>query len=366
MAKTLQQLLFYKQLIAVIQAIKGGVPGGILPAMVLNPTKKLTGNTGTYRKVEATREVAQAVHYGAASKGVKFKGVSEVPVKLIHSFEHFDHDPNTVAQLLSTDESVQLLGAEEVGRKVAYFGTRFTNLRLAAWYSALAFGKIWLDGEGNLLSSSSGAAITIDYGIPSGNQNQLNWDGNGAIIAASWANASTDIALHIRKIQIAAAVQTGYPIVNAFYGKNIPSYLANNTTMKEYLKMNPVSNDAVRNGQVPNGFCKLNWIDASTAFFTDATGATKFFLGDDTVIFTPAFEDVGWWGFLEGSYAIPTNIGNVQADAMAALNSLKTTSGMFSYATVSHDPTGIRQYGGDTFLPTINVPMSIYIADVTP
>jgi hypothetical protein len=366
MAKTLQQLLFYKNIIAVIQAIKGGIPSGIIPPQMLNPTKKITGNVGVYKKYESTRQAASAVHYGAASKGIKLTGVSEQGVKLIHSFEHFDHDPNTVAQLISQDGNLQMLGADEVVNKIRDFGTRFTNLRLAAWYSLLFNGIIWLDGEGNLLYSSSGAAITIDFNVPAGNKGQLDWDGNGAIIGASWATAGTNIAAHITDIQQAAAVLSGYPIVNAFYGKNIPTYIAGNTIMKEYLRTNPMANDAIKIGGVPKGFLNLNWIPAHTAFYSDKDGTARFFCGDDTVVFTPDVADAGWWGFLEGSYAIPTNIGQVQSDAMAALNSLRQVNGMFGYATVSHDPVGIRQYGGDTFLPTLNVPKAIFIADVVP
>jgi hypothetical protein len=366
MAKTLQQLLYFKNIIAVIQAIKGGIPSGIIPPQMLNPTKKLIGNVGVYKKVESTRQTAQAVHYGAASKGIKLTGVSEVGVKLIHSFEHFDHDPNTVAQLLSQDGNMQTMGSEEVGNKIRDFGTRFTNLRLAAWYSILFNGIIWLDGEGNLLYSSSGAAITIDFGVPAGNQNQLNWDGNGAIIGASWGTAGTDIASHIMKIQKAAAVLSGYPIVNAYYGQNIPSYIAANTIMKEYLRTNPMANEAIKVGGIPKGFLNLNWIPANTAFYADKDGTARYFCGVDTVVFTPDVSDLGWWGFLEGSYAIPTNIGQIQTDALAALNSLRQVNGMFGFATVTNDPVGIRQYGGDTFLPTLNVPKSIFIADVTP
>jgi len=38
--------------------------------------------------------------------------------------------------------------------------------------------------------------------------------------------------------------------------------------------------------------------------------------------------------------------------------------GMFSYATVTADPPTVKQYAGDTFLPVICVPKSIFIATV--
>ncbi len=366
MAKSIQELLHYQNIIATIQAVKGGVPGGILPEQMFRPTKRFIGNMGYYFKVESTREVAQAVNYGSPSKAVKLQGVSKVPITLMHSFEHFDHDPNTLAQLLSTDNRTQLLGAEEVGRKAGDFAQRQVNLRRAAWYAAICFGKIYLSSEGALLPSSTGAAITIDFGIPAGNKNQLNALGAGNIITASWATAGTDIPLQIAGIQIAAAQLTGYPVNTAYYGKNIPSYVAKNTAMKEFLKMNPPSNQAVRLGKIPDGFLGITWRPGYTAFYKDAKGTARNFFTDDMVVFTPDVADSGWWNFLEGSYAIPTNIGQAYGGAMQALNSLATVFGNFGYATVQHDPAGIRQYGGDTALPVIAVPKAVFIADVTP
>lgn len=366
MSKSIQEILYFENILATIAAVKGGVPGGILPETMFSPTKKTIGNAGSYFKVESTRRVAQAVMYGSPSKAVTMKGVSKVPVTLVHSFEHFYHDPNLVAVLKSLDDRIQQMGAEEVGRKAGEFAQRFVNLRRAAWYQALTEGKIYLDADGNLVHSSDLATVTIDFGIPAGNKAQLNALGAGNIITASWATAGTDIPLQIAGIQIAAAQLTGYPITNAYYGKNIPSYISKNTAMKEFLKMNPGSNQAVRRGEIPDGFINLTWRPAYTAFFADKTDTTRSFWTDDTVVFTPADNDAGWWNFLEGSYGIPTNIGQIYGDAMQSLNSLATVFGMFGYATVTHDPAGIKQYGGDTFLPVISVPKSIFIADVVP
>lgn len=363
MAKSIQQILHHKNFIGVIQSVKGGIPSDIIPSKMLNPTKKIRGNKGSYKKVTSTREVAQLVHYGAASKNVKLSGVQEVPIVLLHSFEHFYHEPDTVMLLTSLNEQDQLMGAEEVGRVTADFGLRYANLRLAAVYSALFKGMIFIGNEGNLLASSSGTAITVDFGIPAGNKSQLNWDGKGDIISAKWSSVDTDIPKQITNIQIAAAIQSGYKIKNAFYGKNVPSYVAKNTAMQEFLKFHPSSNETIRNGGIPNGFQNLDWYPASSAFFTDITGTTQFFVGDDDIIFTPDINDAGWWGMIEGSYPVPTDL-NIKSNAAEALNSLQNVNGMFSYAKVSDDPVTIQQFNGDTFLPTINVPKSIYIATV--
>lgn len=364
MAKTIDQILHHKNIMGVIEAIKGGVPSDIVPAIMMQPTKRIEGNKGTYTKVTSTRKVARSVMYGSPSILRSLSGIAEIAVNLIHSFEHFNHVPNLMPLLLSLDGGKQSLGAEIVGRKAAEFAQLFINLRTAAWFSALAKGFIYFDASGNMLVNETGAVNQIDFGIPAGNRNQLNVAGNGTIITASWATAGTDISIQLNALDKQSAAFTGYAPKYAFYGANVPGYLARNTTMKEFLKFHPASNQAVRNGQVPNGFQEKTWIKASHAFYQDDNGGTQFFWGDNTVVFTPDPSDAGWWGLIEGSYAIPTNVGQLPADANAALRALQTIFGLFGYAKVIDDPVTIRQYGGDTVLPFIAVPNAVFIAEV--
>ena len=366
MSRPIEDILHIDNFLRAIEKVKDGIPGDILPPRFFRPTDKTKGNAGFYYKIIGTRQVAQQVAYGAPSKSMVGKGVSKVPVTLIHAFENFTHDPNLMALLLSTDGGTQLRGAEIVGKKIQTFTTRFQNLRKAAWYSALAKGAIYFDGAGNLLPSSSGAVITIDFGIPAGNKAQLNWDGGGAIIGASWATAGTDIIGDLRELKLASIALTGYPLKYAFYGSNIPGYFAGNDSLKEYMSRNISGNAAVLKGAVPADLMDFTWIDAQTAFYEDADGTNQFFWGGDTIVFTPDPADIGWWGMIEGSYPVPSDIGKIHGGAMAALKSLREIFGMFGYATVGHDPVGITQYGGDTFLPYIAVPNSVFIADVTP
>lgn len=362
--KTIQEVLHFENILKVIQEVKGGVTGGILPEEMFRPTQKGIGNVGYYFKVTSTRKVAQAVRYGSPSKNVKLPGVAKVPVTLTHSFEHFDHEPNLVAILKSPDDRIQQLGAAEVGRQAGEFTRRFVNSRRAYAYSALTTGKIMLDDEGELTMKAGDAVITIDFGVPASNKNQLNSLGKGNIIATKWSDSAADMAGQIANLQIASASLTGYPVTTAYYGKKIPTYVAKNTIMKEFLKMNPGYAADVASGAIPDGFISLRWRPSYTANYVNPKGSVELFWGDNMVVFTPDVTDVGWWDFIEGSYAIPSNVGQLYGDASQAINSLQTIFGLFGYAIVNHDPAGIRQYGGDTSLPVIAVPKAVFVADV--
>ena len=361
--KTLAQVLSYKNLIGLIQAIVGSVPADIIPAGFLSITDNTIGNTGTYMKVEGTRETARIVHYGSPSQKRDLTGIAEVPVTLLHTFEHVSH-PAALLQNLREEVGPmrQQMAKQTVSRQLGIFGQRFRNLRISAVYSALAKGAIYFDGEGNLLPSSTGAKVTIDFGVPAGNKSQLNVFGEGNILGAAWDAAGTDIPKQLNALHDAARELTGYPLRYAFYGKNVPSYLLTNNMVKAAIAGSPRLSENVYRGEIPDGLCGLTWVPANSAFYADNAGVIRRWFGDDQIVFAPE-PSPEWWGVIEGSYVIPTKL-DVMRDAADALASVDQVMGPFSYATLSDDPVSVKHFGGDTFLPVLKVPGAVFLAEV--
>ena len=174
---TLQNILGANRLNGIIQAVLGGVPDVLPAGFWASPsnTEATEGNRGRYLRVEGTRQAASLVHYGAPSKRRTMKGVAEVPVTLLHTFENMNVNPSTLNNLLAEgNEVLQRMGAASIAREVGNFGQLFKNLRISALYSALTNGAIYFDGDGNLLPTSSGAKVTVDFQIPATHKDQLN------------------------------------------------------------------------------------------------------------------------------------------------------------------------------------------------
>jgi len=364
--KTLQQILGVENMLATIQAVKSGIPIIFDPGF-LTQTVGTEGDTGTYIKVEGGRKTAQQAMYGAPSKRVNLTGVKDVAVKLIHQHENQLHKPTTLLNLSSeTSEARQRLGIETISRQTKDFKARGTNLRISAVSSMLALGAVHFDGDGNLLSSSTGAKISIDYGIPAGNKNQLNWDGNGAIIAADWDTATTKIITHVEDLLAAAIKLTGYPITTAYYGKNVPGFLTKNNDTLNYASQVPAMASAIATGTIPDGLLGIQkWRPANQQFFVDQNGDIKEMFDDDSITFTPEL-DMTWYEMIEGTYPVPTNLGAVTADAVAQINAnVMEARGMFGYAKLVDDPVTVEQHAGDTFLPVLKVPKAVFIAKVS-
>ena len=365
MAKTLKQILGGKNLTGVVQGVKGGIPN-VLPAEFFNLTRPVEGDQATYRKVNGTRKTARLAMYGAPSRIREHVGITEVPVKLIHSVESQGHNPIVLQNLTNLgDEGKQAMGRGEIARQTGEFARLFTNLRVAAVTQMLALGLNHFDGDGNLLPSASGAVFSVDFQVPAGNKDGLDVFGAGNLISASWATAGTDIIGDVKAIKTAALKLTGYPLVHAFYGENVLEHLASNTAIAALTASNNPMQNAFAAHEVPENLLGLQWHPADTAFYEDQDGVIKDIWGADTVVFTPAI-DRTWYEMFEGSYVIPTDIGDITGDAVAALSNVTTVNGMFSYAQVTSDPVGIKHVAGDTFLPCLKVPGAIFIGDTTP
>jgi hypothetical protein len=363
---TLQDVLGGPNLCGVIRGTTTGIPS-VFPDSFYQVDKTVDRDTGQYTRVHGTRTVARISAYGSPSQQRQLKGIEAVPVKLIHSVESILLSTTDYLNLLQYDDTAtQQRGIQEVTRQVREFRANFDNLRVAALTQMLFQGAIYWDGSGNLLPNSTGAKTVASFSVPSANQGQLPLGvSNANVIDTAWSNVAADIDTQLLNLRQIATRLSGYPLKYAFYGKNVPTYLTNNTKLQNYFVRNAGDNSQyLSSAEVPSPLLGLQWMPAYDAFFEDATGTLQGLVGDDQVVFTPE-PSPDWIGWLEGTYPVPTNIGNVNADAAQSLrHNVTTAAGMFAYGVLNTDPVTIKMVAGDTFLPVLKVPKAIFIATV--
>jgi major capsid protein E len=353
-------------LVGMIQATTSGIPDPF-PAEFYRVDGQVDGDTGEYTVFTGQRGTATMSAYGAPSKNAQFKNVGKQAVKLIHSIESISLPISAYINLLAyNDLSKQRLGIAEVTRQIKEFKRRFANLRVAAMTSALFSGQIYFDASGNLLPTSTGAATTVNYSVPSGNVGHLDPFNTGTPIlgGTAWSNASANIDQQIQALLQAAVQLTGYELKHAFYGKNIPHYLTSNTNLGNYFYRNQSFNNGfVETADIPNPLLGLTWHKAYYSFFQDQNGNNQTLVGNDQILFTPD-PSPEWIGVLEGSYAVPTDVGRVGPGEGSVVDRMQIAHGMFAYGRQTDDPVTAKIVAGDTFLPAIKNPQAIYIATV--
>ncbi len=362
---TLNHILGGVPLSGTIKRVAGGIPADGVPPAFMRVTSRKKGKLAEWIEVDDTRQSARRVHYGSPSINVSdIPGVRKRSFEFIHTFEHILHEPATLADLQNPDPMLRNLAEQTIARDTEQFAMRFVNHRLTGIYSALVAGRIRYDREGNLVDPNAvSSAVDVDFGVPAGNRDQLDVDGSGDIIDASWALSGTPIATHIRRLKKAAVRLSGYRIKHAFYAENLLEFILDNNQLSAIINRNDGFQTMALAGEIPP-VLNLQWHPIDDLFFEDQNGDIVELVTADTVVFTPD-PSPEWWEVIEGSFPVPRNF-NISADALAAVSNMTEENGMFSYATMLPDPPSIKQLAGDTFLPVLKVPRAIFIADVTP
>jgi hypothetical protein len=363
----LSDVLGAPQLCGLIQETTSGIPD-VFPTGFWPQGKTVNKDTGTYVRVRGQRKNAKITKYGGAAQERQMQNIEDVPFMCIHTVESIELPAAEFRGLIKktsdgSDLMIDEKGADEIARQIREAAMACRNLRTSAKTSAFFQGAIWWDNKGNLLPSSSGAVTTASFGVPAGNQGQLNVFGTGNIISSPWQVATTNIEIQIIAIQQAAIRLTGYPIKYAFYGKNIPSYLVENNTLQNFFSRGQVPNaQYLTTGAIPNPLLGLTWVPAYESFFEDPTGNLVSVVGDNQVIFTPA-PSSDWHEVPQGMYDIPGDdmLGKTGLDLLAGL---EVAEGMFMYSNLELNPIRIQLIYGDTFLPILKNPLAIFQATV--
>lgn len=371
-SKSLQDILGWVALTKAVTVIKDGVPNPFPPWLFeVAGSDRVLGNSVKFNRMYGTRKAARVIKYGAAPRHRELQQEELVEAKFIHLGEERIFDPLILALLRDYEKYDNADKAKRlVANNVATMGTLFGNARIVATATTLAKGSVYVDSNGNLLPSSSGASETYSQQIASGNIGTItDAAGNGIFGAASgggsWAVNSTDIPLQLRRLQEYAAMSHGYEPTVALYGKNVPSYLIQNDYVLDFLARNPtMQNTWLKDNTIPDGLFGFTWVPTWKASYTKDDGTKTALWPANGVTFIPGEEDRGvWWSMFEGSYEVPTSL-NIQASAEAALGSLNTVYGAFGYGQVSMKPVAVSTVMGDTFFPAVKLPDTVYIADV--
>jgi len=349
------------KLMASINSPAIGLPKAFNPAFYTLRTDS-DDQTFKWEQTPITQTTAAAVSFGSPAIPAPKTNLNERDGRCIHLFESITHNGQTLLDLQSDNQETRTRASDDFVRQAANFGMRFDNTEIASLASALSQGIIYLGSNGQIQLTSSGAARTIDLGVPAANKNQC-----GGKITASWATAGTDVLGNIYAI-LKAMAQAGRPCEKIMYGSDVPGYLRGNTAISGMMSKSSFLADQLAQGRLPNGFGdpsnQVVWEPIWNSFFVDSGGTTREFFGGDAVLFLPKV-DRTWYTMVDGAAVIPSKVGIASNPAEAA-SSLQKVRGKFSYARINDNPVSVDQFCGHSFLPVFLDPSAFYIADVVP
>lgn len=333
-----------------------------LPAAFYTPgPTKPVGTTVKYRVVTGSRESARVRNSNSPSATVQGVETAEKKVIALGSRENYPISHEVIQALQWPGDMVRARAAAEVNEQIENFVGRFVSLRTNAVHSALLRGKIDIATTGLIQTSTSSPSRTIDYAVPTANL--ITKDGAGSTYnIGDWSSAAVDIPNAVRELKRFMSKTYGFSVTTAYYGVDVPGYLAKNTLFKEYLSRNVMFRDQfVSTGAIPNGVLGLNWVDVGDATsVTDGTGTS--FAADNFIAFSPNPEDTSWYEFVECGLAAPTGLASEASITQAILspegisNAFPIKYGVHSYSLMNADPISAKLIVADYTVPIIKAP----------
>lgn len=339
----------------------------VLPDELYTRTVNVLSNKYRRFVFRPSRASARLSPYGAPPKAVKQTGAGFEDIVMIHSSELIDAGTEVLELFMEyADYRVQDMANMELDRRAADFAVRQQNLRTNAIHSGVAFGKIFFDADGelSLTDQSASGGYTIDYKVPSGNRQAAG---------VNFADPSANIVNWIVSMQQAYLYATGQRSVYAVCGRNVSSYLANNTSFQAFLKYNrPLSDQYIQSGIMPQGAEVLGWkwIFAQDAYFVKDDGTVAGFFDPDQITLLP---DLGPqnYNLVQGSVPVPKQFMTLASDGdftsvvRQLLSNPVHGAVRFAYGTALPFPQ-INIVQADTFYPDWKNPNTMYFIDTTP
>lgn len=259
-------------------------------------------------------------------------------------------------------------GQQYVYKEQRQIAQRFRNSREFLCRSILKGGcGVLLSGEDWVPVNTGAGTFDIDFQVPAGNKNQLDMLGDGAIIDATWATASTDIVTHCIKINEAHQRLHGRPLEHA--------WIRSGTFNSRVLQNDKIKAAAGTANIVWKSWERSTYVDpvygVKDAGFDvvlhalpwlvwhlydgvlDVNGTITPLITADHVHFLPS-PDPSWIGGANGSEMVRENV-TAAADERYGLQ---------AWTEPCTQPSGFELLSVDNFLPTLYVPSCVTDATI--
>lgn len=354
MGHTLTQLIGWTAMQGMIETPVGGVQSVAPLDRILSQTVPLEGLTAEWIRVANSRQAAAFNDHGAESRAMDQEGIEQVSIKCMHVLNHITHKSEILSALRAFDNpSRQERASQVIEFQTREFKRKHDNQKVSALCSCLIENAVYLDANGNMLPSSSGAKRTVNFGGTYTGSSAIAY--NTSIAGGTtgdWRTTSTSIHYGMSLLQKWYGQVNGRQIRYGIYGADIPQMFADNDYAERWQQGSPKISEALSSGMIPDGFFAdgVMWIPGNRLGYQDSAGTYQYWLAADEVLFLPEI-DRSWIEVQNGTEEIPNGDGNF-VDAPDAIRSgLRTATGAYTMAYIPPTPPAkIIQYMGDNYM----------------
>jgi hypothetical protein len=253
-------------------------------------------------------------------------------------------------------DELDLGGEAYLTRQEAYLAQRFANLVEFQTAAMLRGSYSYFDDGDVLRHGFAGGDLDVDFGIPSGNRDQLDMLGTGNILNADWSNPATDIPLHLQNINGAMLQLTGMGLAHVVLTSNGWRYVLQNEKVQAMGGSSNVVFESMKRtatGEFRAVLRALPWIsfhvvDYGLEVWNGAEEAFTRLIGNDNAAFF-AEPTPRWVRYLVGSEIVTEGPGGQRAEQF----------GFYPYSYPTHDPSGWELAAVMNGIPALLTPSAV-------
>lgn len=319
-----------------------------------------TGDRFEFAYRQAMKEPAPANLRGQPARVLQPTGLSERRIYMLHAFNEIGLSMDALQMIRRpSDETLQKKGREEIQRQFEDFGDRHLIFRAVCLAKTLTQGVIHFNAEGQVLESSSGAAYSVDFGVPASHKNQLD-PGSGNLIATSWDDPAAKILDDLDEIRIQAETENGGEPKHIWLHHTAKRWLRDNTQLQGYVQGSPDKVDRVLAGSMIEDLNGWTWHFYSGTYQA-ADGTTKPYLPTSQALITPELGP--WLRAVNGSELI-TSFEGIKSSVDAALGEISEVFGDFAYVKLVDNPTKLVLRMGTNFVYAFANPNAVWMPTI--
>lgn len=258
------------------------------------------GRRGSYDVFNSTRKVAKPVQPGTAAAMQPPNPVGNVNYTIprfhpsIHLIAEQVHNQRPIGGPVS---QIDAAGQQYVADQEMYLKQQITSARefqVAAMQRGSYTYALDSPFQGFYMDYSGGAAVTIDFQMPSGNKSKLDMLGAGDILATSWDNAAAPIVSDLLQINAAFIQLTGRGLANIGMTSIGWGYVGANTQVQTQAGTANTYFDYITRDEATTNFSArlraVPWLtfDINDNGLDTASSGTTFakFIEDDHAVFS--------------------------------------------------------------------------------
>jgi hypothetical protein len=323
-------------------------------------TKNYTGDRFEFAYREAMKLPAPANVRGEPARVLQPTGPSARRVYMLHAFNEISLSMDALQMIRRPDDSTtQEKGREEIVKQMEDFGARHHVFRAVCLAKTLADGVIHLGADGQVLESSTGAAYSVDFGVPGSHKGQLDVNGSN-LIELSWDDPAAKILDNLDAIGIRAEEENAEEPRHIWLHHSAKRWLRQNIQLQDYVSGASEAVDRVLRGTIVEDFNGWTWHFYSGTYRNQA-GALFPYIPRTRAIITP---DVGPWLRAVNGSELLTGFEGIRSSVDGALQDVTEVFGDFAYVKLLDNPTKLVLRMGTNFVYAFANPNAVWMPTV--